>query len=272
MPRKRMIDPSIWTDEGMAEISPRQQLLYIGLFSNADDDGRLKGSPVAISLMLPTLYAGVSKDEIEADVSSVCASMRQLARYDVDDRPYLEFKNFRQWQRIDRPTPSILPAPLEASSHIVEPVPEVVEQSAVIDEDSTSNQRVLDPSLGEEKVGEEKVGEKGESNSPPQPIRPPKSPSGPAQQIVAAYCAEIGIEKPAAYSKAVGVAQHLHNAGIAASDVPDLFSWLMADPIWANKGVDLGTMLANADKWRAANAPKKPKDPNRLESGLARAG
>ena len=111
----------------------------------------------------------------------------------------------------------------------------------------------------------------GETSSPgvqPRPIRPP---SGPAQELVQAWCDEIGVDRPASYGKAVGQAQRLVDAGILAKDAGDLIAWLR-EQTWINGAIDLGTMLQNADKWRAANAPKKPKDPNRLERGLARAG
>ena len=115
MARKRMIDPSIWTDDGMAELEPRQQLLYIGLFSNADDAGRVKGSPSAIRLILPVIYGGLDLAEIARDLDAVLGVMRQLRRYSVDGREYLVFGNYPQWQRIDKPGPSLLPEPPEQS-------------------------------------------------------------------------------------------------------------------------------------------------------------
>jgi hypothetical protein len=111
MARKRMIDPSIWQDEGMAELTPRQQLLYIGLISNADDDGRLKGSESALRLALPTLYAGVGLPDIATDLNAVLAAFGQLIRYQAGGRTYLAFLNYRDWQKIDKPSPSRLPAP-----------------------------------------------------------------------------------------------------------------------------------------------------------------
>ena len=111
MARKRVLDPSIWTDDGMAELTPRQQLLYIGLISNADDEGRQKASPVAIRLSLPTIYANVLDGEIDDDLSAVLRKMRQLVAYIADDRRYLVFVNYSKWQRIDRPSTSNLPAP-----------------------------------------------------------------------------------------------------------------------------------------------------------------
>jgi hypothetical protein len=145
MARKRMIDPSLWTDEGMAELTPRQQLLYIGLFSNADDDGRLKGESAAIALMLPTIYSTNDRRAIDEDLTSVLAAMTRLCSYTFNGRRYLVFTNYQQWQRIDRPTASILPAPGT--------------NAAQFDEDSTRTRRGLDPSIEEVKLVEEKLEE-----------------------------------------------------------------------------------------------------------------
>lgn len=111
MARKRVLDPSIWTDDGMAELTPRQQLLYIGLISCADDEGRQKASPVAIRLSLPTVYANVKDGEIDSDLTAVLRRMRQLVPYIADERRYLVFLNYPRWQRIDRPSASNLPEP-----------------------------------------------------------------------------------------------------------------------------------------------------------------
>jgi hypothetical protein len=106
-----MIDPSLWQDEGMAELTPRQQLLYVGMFSNADDDGRLKGSASAIRLILPTLFVGCALDDIDRDIDAVLLAFRQLIRYEACGRVYIAFRNYRKWQKIERPSPSVLPAP-----------------------------------------------------------------------------------------------------------------------------------------------------------------
>ncbi len=129
MARKRMIDPSIWADEEMARLKCRQQLMFIGLFSNADDEGRLRGSVVAIRLMLPAIYGQVSDDEIRADLEQVLTQMRHLTAYEIDGRNYLAFKNYDRWQKIDHPTPSQLPAPPSDSVNV----------SRIIDEPSLEN-------------------------------------------------------------------------------------------------------------------------------------
>jgi hypothetical protein len=125
MARKRMIDPAIWTDEGMAELTPRQQLLYIGLFSNADDAGRIRGSPSSVRLTLPTVYGGVSLEEVAADLNAVLREMRQLVAYEEDGRLYLVFRNYLHWQKIEHPSKSTLPAPPDpvANGHATFPDP-----------------------------------------------------------------------------------------------------------------------------------------------------
>ncbi len=160
MPRKRMIDPSIWQDEGMAELTPRQQLLYIGLFSNADDDGRLKGSAAAVRLVVPTVYADTTIADTEDDLAAILQAMRQVRRYEADGRIYLVFTNFRQWQRIDKPSPSNLPAPPESDGD--SPTPPVS-----LADTPSSDTGGVPPSRREEKRREEKRRE--EEESPPTP-------------------------------------------------------------------------------------------------------
>jgi len=52
MARKRMIDPSIWTNEKFGTLSTLAQVLFIGMISNADDEGRLKASSKYIKAVI----------------------------------------------------------------------------------------------------------------------------------------------------------------------------------------------------------------------------
>ena len=42
---RRMIDSKLWFNEKVAALPDAGRLLFIGIFSNADDDGRLGASP-----------------------------------------------------------------------------------------------------------------------------------------------------------------------------------------------------------------------------------
>lgn len=45
MARKRMIDPNIWDSEDFGKLSDLSKLVFIGLFSLADDEGRGRCNP-----------------------------------------------------------------------------------------------------------------------------------------------------------------------------------------------------------------------------------
>lgn len=77
---------------------------------------------------------------------------------------------------------------------------------------------------------------------------------GPAQQIVAAYCAAAGIAEPASYKMAVGIAAKLAKAGITPEDIPSLY----AASCWGDGTADLGKMLASVDRWRQSRNGREP--------------
>jgi len=253
MARKRMIDPSIWTDEGMAELTPRQQLCYIGLFSNADDDGRLKGSPAAVALMLPTVYGGTPRDDVAADIRAVVGVMRCIVRYLVNGREYLAFANFRRWQRIDKPTPSILPAPPDDST--TAPVP-VVEIPVAFDDDSPSAPVGVPPSIREEKLTEEKRTE--EKTTRPARAAPPP-PVGSPYALLESLCETLGqdvaVLSEGEKKKQLAAGKRLVAAGVGESDVRRITRWL-ASQAWVTGGIDLFLLEKQLGKWQLAGKPE----------------
>jgi len=50
--RNRTIVPGFWTSEQVVSVKPVARLLFLGLVSNADDDGRLKGSPAYLRMVV----------------------------------------------------------------------------------------------------------------------------------------------------------------------------------------------------------------------------
>ena len=89
------------------------------------------------------------------------------------------------------------------------------------------------------------------------PKAKPLPENGPAQQIVKAYCAAIGIERPVNYGKAVGQAKQLADAGITPMEIPQIVKWLQGQK-WVDGAVDLGLVLNQADKWQAVKNKPAP--------------
>lgn len=108
MPNRRMIHASIWQDEDIAGLTDRQQLLFIGLFSNADDQGRLKGHPMLIkSLVFP--YRDISSEDMLADLGAITAAAAVL-QYQIDGKAYIQLTQWWEYQQLQWAKPSSLPA------------------------------------------------------------------------------------------------------------------------------------------------------------------
>lgn len=77
--------------------------------------------------------------------------------------------------------------------------------------------------------------------------------NGDAQTLVAVLYEDVlNIGKPTNYKQAVGQASQLAKAGCTPDEVRDIAEWLQADPFWSQKGINMGTVLSQRDKWRAS--------------------
>jgi hypothetical protein len=107
MARRRMIDPNFWTSEDISKLNIQQRLLVIGLFSNADDEGKGKANPAAIRSAVFT-YDDISLQEITWDIE-VIQTVINIIFYEIDGSKYYKFINWTKWQRVDKPQKSLIP-------------------------------------------------------------------------------------------------------------------------------------------------------------------
>lgn len=139
MARIRMIQPSFWTSDDIARLSLQARLLYVGLWSLADDDGRFRDSlPLIRSAVFP-LDENLEKHEVAAWYEELITA-GLVVRYTVDGRGYCHIPTFRRHQKPKYATQSKLPAPPdsggtspesgELSPQLGENVPESGETSA----------------------------------------------------------------------------------------------------------------------------------------------
>ncbi|WP_422444320.1 hypothetical protein [Thermoanaerobacterium sp. DL9XJH110] len=110
MARQRFIHPDIWTDPSFGQLTPQERLLFIGCFSNADDEGRLLGNPAYLrATIFP--YDDLSLDEVKAMRDHIVAICKNLVLYEVDGLEYLAFLKWNKYQKPKYPKPSKLPPP-----------------------------------------------------------------------------------------------------------------------------------------------------------------
>ena len=109
MARRRMIDPNFWQSEDVASLTIRQRLLLIGLFSNADDEGKLRGNPAFVrSTIFP--YDDIPVREVQDDLDAI-EGIGTILQYQVGGNKYIKLVNWKKFQRVDKPQKSMIPDP-----------------------------------------------------------------------------------------------------------------------------------------------------------------
>lgn len=196
MARIRTLKPEFWTSEQVAECSPSTRLLFVGMWSFADDNGI---HPASIPRLKMEIFPSDSftREEIAAMVAELVAA-KLLTEYTAEGAVYWQVTGWHRHQKIERPT-------------FKYPVPDGSTNSQIrrhVAEPSPSPRRVVaEPSPpewnGEEGNGEEEakpttpngVVVADESAPPPlaldgeAKIKPPKPPTPdcPHEEIIAAY-------------------------------------------------------------------------------------
>lgn len=110
MARKRMIDPNIWNDPEVGSLSFPARLLFIGLFSLADDDGRGTADPRQLRKEVFG-YDDTTAAQVAEYLAEIKREIENVDIYEVDGKPYYNLNNWRKYQKISHPTPSKIPAP-----------------------------------------------------------------------------------------------------------------------------------------------------------------
>lgn len=158
MARIRSIKPEFWQDELVGTLPVHARLLFIGLWTIADDDGRFRANPRFVQ-------AQVFPYDAAADVPAALAELERVGRiqlYEADGQAFGWVRKFKEHQRIDKPKPSSHPPPPPQDSSKTNP-------GLVQDESQMSPGR-----KGEEGSGRDQ----GVEGSTPPPIDPVSAPGG----------------------------------------------------------------------------------------------
>lgn len=111
MARIRTIKPEFPQSESMGRVSRDARLLFIMLWTIADDDGRARAnSRMLASLLFPY------DDDAPKQIGKWLAELERencVTLYQVGGQSYLAICGWHDHQKIDRPNPSKLPAPCE---------------------------------------------------------------------------------------------------------------------------------------------------------------
>lgn len=139
MARKRMIDPNIWQSEDFGKLSNLAKVVFIGLFSLADDEGRGRANPVYLRSTLFPYNEKMRSTDVEVALSEISRNM-SIVFYSCDGNNYYNLLSWNTFQKIDKPTDSKIPAFDENDITI----------RRLFDEDSSKPRRTLSPKRKED--------------------------------------------------------------------------------------------------------------------------
>lgn len=114
LPRKRMIDPNFWRDEKISELEPITRLIFIGLWTFADDNGVGRANPKLLKADILPYDDTFRVSDFQKSLEKL-STLKMITLYEIEGQNYYYINNFIKYQTINRPTPSNLPLPSETS-------------------------------------------------------------------------------------------------------------------------------------------------------------
>lgn len=159
--RIRSIKPEFWQSETVARLGRDARLFFVGLWSLADDAGRFRANARYLAGQLFP-YDDDCLDVSSRALASLSAAGLITVWTDKNGNQYGAVLGWAEHQKIDRPTPSKLPAP-----------PQCIENT--LDESSSSTRRgLVEASCLEQGAGSREQGTGSRESDAGAPLSPPE--------------------------------------------------------------------------------------------------
>jgi hypothetical protein len=110
VPRIRSIKPELWQHPEVGELTHGARLTFVGLITQADDEGRLRGDLPLIRATIFPFDAEVGEAQLDDWLGEV-EQAGHILRYEVNARPYISLIGWGEHQKISHPATSKLPKP-----------------------------------------------------------------------------------------------------------------------------------------------------------------
>lgn len=100
-----MLDPNIWDSADFAQLSLLSKLIFIGMISNADDEGRGRANANYLKSKIFPYDVQMNTGDIENALDEIAAHVSILF-YKYRTYEYYSLIHWKKWQRVDKPQPS----------------------------------------------------------------------------------------------------------------------------------------------------------------------
>lgn len=105
-----MLDPCLWDDPDVGSLKMPARLLFIGLISLADDEGRGVADPRQLKKQIFGFDDCTSID-VDIWLKELSTQVKNVLLYEKDGKQYYFLANWERYQKISHPSPSRIPAP-----------------------------------------------------------------------------------------------------------------------------------------------------------------
>ena len=109
MARIRSIKPALYSSLTVCDWPIPIRWTFVGLFTYMDDAGRGIDEPRLVKSELYPLDDAMTPKKVDEHMAAIAAD-GPLCRYEVSGKKYCHLTAWREHQRINRPTPSRIPA------------------------------------------------------------------------------------------------------------------------------------------------------------------
>lgn len=121
MARIRSVKPNLFGSYTLNGVAVEARYLFIGLFCEADDDGRMIDSPKRIAGAVFPHDDKVTETKVNKWLNDL-QTAKCIYRYKVGDAKYLMLPKWKDHQKISHPLPSALPSPkVDALAEFLKP-------------------------------------------------------------------------------------------------------------------------------------------------------
>lgn len=258
MARARNLKPGFFTNDQLAEIEPLGRLLFAGLWTIADREGRLEDRPRRIKAEL------LPYDDVDIERLLLALDMHGfIIRYRRGTDAYIQIVNFSKHQNPHvKEADSQIPPPSRHPGGLTDEHTEEHSTSTVQEPDkhSTSRADSLNPITDSPSpIADTKTARPREAAKPPAPKpKPPAKAEVPAFDYIMAMCDATGTDvselAPAFKSKQGAAAKQLRDLGASPDDAGRCIGWLLSQS-WRTGGVDLFTVVKEFPGWLMLGKP-----------------
>lgn len=258
MPRIRSLKPEALQHRKVGPLSDRAFRLWVGMITQADDEGRLVADVSWLRVVVLGYHPQVTDGDVEAALAEV-VSAGLVRLYAVDGTRYGAFPSWRDHQRIDRPRPSMLP-PSEASSSPRAPSVEASTQAPPRAIEPSSSDRRGSEGIGS---GSDRRGSEGASGSDVRRVLAARASHATEDESVT----DTGITPGAPPAAGRPIVFRMPASIVEALDRAPTLGAVerLRDPAWwqaevrANPGVDYAAEVLKAEAWLRSNPGRAPK-------------